>query len=264
MAIMGQTLTSQALEASSCRWRRRSLLALANSMSTAADAETWSASLRNALADAFPSVDRVSTNINRGANLRPGQRRDDTVAAVRVLDTISGTSDLLVFHEQNRDATHFADRFRRAGMPVDEYWPPHCENYSGDRGLYLGSIILWNKRSSPKLDTFTLGRLREIRPFLQYLFTSALARFSAEHLVYAAAIRSISNISAMCGLTQREREVILCRFHGKSVGETAAILHISESTVRRHLRSINVRLEAKQGLRPRIIGVPLPSNDAAK
>lgn len=240
---------------------RDSLLQLANSMAITSDLETWCAHMRDVLVELLPSVDRISININRGANLIQGELTKETVSYTHVVDRSAHSTTLVLTGGNIRNAAHFTERFRKAGHPVEDYRTPFCLSYSTDFGLYIGSIILWNRITSDPIDKSIVDTLESLRPFFTFVFVSAFARFASVNTLFHFAFSSIDQLTKSCGLTRRECEVLMCRFNGKSVAETAEMLHISEFTVRRHIRSLNARIGAQQGGRDRVIGVPYSSRD---
>ncbi|HVK40154.1 MAG TPA: LuxR C-terminal-related transcriptional regulator [Candidatus Kapabacteria bacterium] len=234
---------------------RQSLIALANGASRSSDLEQWASDLRDSLARICPTVDRISTNVNRTANAVHGVGQVDPVTSVHVVDRSESRTSFHITTAPERDAAHFVDRFRSAGFPVDEYHEPVCFTYFIDGRVYVGSIILWNHAYSRPVDSHTIEHIESLRPFLTYLFVSAIARYTSVNHLFASTLAMISELTVDSKLSRREREVLICRFNGMSVAEVAEFLHISEATVRRHIRSLNGRLTKSTVTRGRVVGI---------
>jgi DNA-binding CsgD family transcriptional regulator len=232
------------------------LVEFANDQQSLSDIVKWSAAFKASLARRLTSVDRISVNVNRGVSLMAGRFEAGIASSVRAYERPTDVATVMITTSEMRDATYFAESFRRSGFPVTDYQSPLCFNFEANTGAYLGSIILWQRQGSPDVAEADVVLLNQIRPFLTYLFFTAIHRYQNAHLIYAAAIRTAHIIFRRANLTRREREVFLCRFQGQSVAETASQLNVSEATVRRHIRSIGTRLKDYKELQRRMIGSP--------
>jgi hypothetical protein len=232
------------------------LLQLANALASTDDSHEWSAKLRDCLLELHPSIDRISFNLNRSGGFALIGLVEEAVSGIHVIDSTTQRTELVIGSGQGRGPDYFVGVSRRAGLPVDEYRRPICLTYSTDLGFYVGSIILWSRWTSPPIDETTVTLLESLRPFLTFAFTSAFARFSSANAAFARTMRSIDRIATCCRLSRREREVMICRFNGKPVAEMARLLHISQSTVRRHIRTLSARLAAIPELHGRVLGMP--------
>jgi DNA-binding CsgD family transcriptional regulator len=243
-------------------YSRESLLAFANSLSTTTDFLHWLGAYRQGLMTIIPAVDRISININRGVNISTDEFSRDAVAGTHIIGEGAIPQGLLIGVGSDRDESYFVALSRRAGFPVDDYQPAVPANFYSDSGLYLGSIVFWNKTSSAPIPPSVIAQIEEMRPFLTFLFTSAFLRFASANRLYTNAVRCINRLSAVYQLSRREREVLICRFNGKSVAESAKLLNISVPTVRRHLRSLAARICAREGSPQRVLGFPFQFIDA--
>lgn len=235
---------------------RARLLVLLNAQTAPTAVAAWCDSLKQSLEQLIPAVDRISVNVNRAATIGASEFHKQHVAALSTFDRNTSEHSLIITSGNVRDARYFVDCFRRSGFPVEDYRLPSCLNYHGVGGVYLGSVLLWQRVASPTIDQSTLQLMEDLRSLMTYLFVGAILRFQVFHFHYSRALRTASRLLEAAGLTRREREIFLYRFQGYSVGATAQCLNLSEATVRRHIRSIRAQLRDHQAISERVLGVP--------
>jgi hypothetical protein len=223
------------------------LVDLANTLLREPDLIEWMAGFRSRLMELFVDVDRVSIHIDRTAALSgvvPTSQTTSTVHIYRPNTSIGET--ITVTSDGPRGAARAILTWERAGLPLDDYHTPVFQEYATATGYYLGSVFLWRAISAPPISTESRILFESIRGFLAFAISAAIARFQTVHLSFMQAATELEETVVRAKLTKRQREVLLCKFNGRTAGETAWILSIAESTVRRHLRSIHRRLADTQ------------------
>lgn len=246
-----------------CGLRRDLILALASRLSASSDAVTWARAFKGTIEGMLPHVDRVSINLNRNTRVESDSEQTETTSGIHAISAATQSKALIVTSRHVRDAEFFVDCCRHAGFPTHEYQSPLCLSYVGHRGAYVGSILLWRRLGIEALTLRDIEPLPALEPFITYLLYAAAQRFRGAHRQFAHAVCTVEELFDDADLTPREREVFLCRFHGKSAETTAEALGISVSTVRRHTRSIGLRLRRREVSTEEALGLPFPRRQTA-
>ena len=225
---------------------RSRLLELVNRLPRSVDAIQWATEFRNVIAPLVPEADRISININLVAVVTSLPRTVERTGTIHV-KVVGVDSPPMVRFDFQRDVgtSRLVRAFSHLGLPVDEYWPPIGFDYETEGG-YVGSILLWRLKSRAPMSPNAAEPFLRLAPFLRYAMSSACVRFQASHQQYLQSRQVLNRLTSL-DLTNRQREILVCRANGYSIRQTAQTLCISEATVRRHLRALNSNIEPAFG-----------------
>jgi DNA-binding CsgD family transcriptional regulator len=222
---------------------RRSLLMVANGLPGDTDLVTWGQMFRIALSHLFADVDRISIHVDRTCALLDVEPHPASVSGIHVHTGATRERELLAMTssgERRSDRVLLA--LSHSGIALDDYHPPLHREYSTEADVYLGSVFLWRRAEFEPICDASRTMFEQLDGFIRFAFCSAINRFQASHISFISAVRALNQASIVANLTMRQREILLCRFNGKTAKETAEMLSISESTVRGHLRTIRKKL----------------------
>jgi|GEM_PF-3477703 len=198
--------------------------------------------IRSALQALFTDVDRVSLYIG----IASGDRTADE-SPYRYL--------VIIDHEINMDNTNIAsqhlndggiapssrilDHFREQNMPIDHYHPPICHDYYNAQKKYMGSAIFWSRKTGPAISRQSKLLIENLEPFIMFLLTAS----RTFHEYISSAVdpfhRLLDRFSTHLKLSPQEHRIAWFRLIGRSYQDIADALHISKSTVHKHITSIH-------------------------
>jgi hypothetical protein len=208
----------------------KSLIHLLHTLATSDDVADWAVRLKMCLERLLPTVDRVSIIINRASPLTRTTDGNGPLAVIRIIDPEHNIRARLLVDESGGNGDSAVSRFTSGGFPVGDYRPPHCINYSTGADGYLGSVILWSRITRPQTSCVDLAAVQHLHGLLRFFFVSVVARFQSLNRSYTEAFHSIIRLCRLGNLSRRQRQVLLCRFNGKTIRETSGLLRVPNTT----------------------------------
>lgn len=212
-----------------------------NALPTTNDLEEWLLTFRDALRRLLGDVDRVGVNINVGCDLvRSRESEEFTLFFMQAFAPENeGNPEVTVGvcppnRQQYERLLDVAYRY----LPRQDYHPVWGIDYTFN-GSYLGSILLWRSRHQSPISNETLQLLESLRPFIEFIFTDAIARFR----YLRPGGRTLQRIAAIirrdAGLTEREWEVLHLHMSGMTYKEIADCLSLSLVAVKKRMVQIH-------------------------
>lgn len=217
------------------------LPSLINRLPVTPDSQQWTRSFGDLLIEVFPDIDYAIANVRVTVDLinpdtnRHGitYRQDFSRSAQRFMATMHrGGKD------EGPEWMRLVAEGKRHGFLAEQYHDPVGFDYFIAKEAYLGSLVLFSKKSNMPTAESTLRLFERLHPFLTGVFFHHVAVHQLQHpadLLY----RDLSTmIASDAGLTQRELEVVQLLFLGHSYEEASELLSVSKSTLLSHVRKI--------------------------
>ncbi len=219
----------------------RRFVSFLNAMPTTCRTDEWLLAFRTALRAFLGDVDRVSVNVNIGCDPGgDGIERDFTAYFMQAF--VPGARDAPDLAIGACPAgTHHYERLIEVSyrhLPKELYHPVHATDYLHN-GAYLGSVLLWRERRNRPIREETLRLLEELRPFIVFVLSDAIARFRVVRPGHRTIERVATLLRKEVGLTQREWEVLRLHMAGLTYKEIAACLNVSVVAVKKRIGGIH-------------------------
>jgi DNA-binding CsgD family transcriptional regulator len=211
-----------------------------NALPTTSDLEPWLIRFRESLRQLLGDVDRVGVNVNVGCDLHRSRERETfTLYFLQAFAPERGQNPEVAVGICPQDRHHY-ERLLEVSyrfLSREEHHPVHGVDYHYN-GSYIGSILLWRARQQPPISEETLKLLEDLRPFIIFAFSDAIARFRYVRPGGRTLQRIASIIRRDIGLTDREWEVLQLQMSGMSYKEIADCLNLSVVAVKKRVAQI--------------------------
>ncbi len=219
------------------------MISFLSSLESTGDIATDIDNMRYALQSILSDVDRVSAYINAVEDSSPVPIKYLTIIDQKV--NFNFTPDFATHLQDSgsKPSEIILDHFRSQNMPLHQYGLPVPFDYYDRNTEYIGTIILWHSISKPPISKATKLLMERLEPFIVYLMMNIQNRCSKGipySLPFTAAIGRIITESS---LSAQEVRAITMRLLGHSYQAIADNMHISRSTVRKHLISVHRKTE---------------------
>jgi transposase len=219
------------------------VLAFLNALPITGDVTQWVLSFREALAAFFGDVDRVSINVNTNCNLSNPESYDASSIVTQHVGSNVAPRGRVAISVKREKETRPADRLLRdaeqAGFPVKEFHPPAAFDYHFAGTAYLGTIVLWRKRTESPISEDTLDAMAALEPFVLFALSDIVARHKAEQPVSAAFSEALSRMNNDAELSAQEQKIVILQLMGHSYKEMAELLSVTVDTVKKHFKQIH-------------------------
>lgn len=218
------------------------LVSFLNALPTSTDSVEWiqqfSALLKRLLVD----VDRISININNQIDI--SGRAD--ICLMRFIQYQSADVDsdscltCVEYDSKISPSLQLLEDWKRQGRPVHLYQEPVSLDYFSAVGNeHLGSLILWRLQEQEPISQNTLNLLEQLRPFIDFALTDAVARHQCCNPHHESFHTTIAALAKEAKLTTQEYRVIALRLLGHSYKDIAEMLFVSVGTIKKHLNRVH-------------------------
>lgn len=197
----------------------------------------WLGEFRTALRGFIGDVDHVMVDVNYLCDLDTPHAYHPQRAVTQYFGADyrnDASLDLLT-----STATHAERILRGGGVRLSEFHPPDIFELNIADDAYLGSIILLRERCNPPISTATLALMSQLRPFLVFVMTDAVARHNFSRPIDRAFHMALDRIADDLGLTDREQEVLAAHLFGYPYQKIADQMHLGIDSVRKHVKAIH-------------------------
>jgi DNA-binding CsgD family transcriptional regulator len=128
---------------------------------------------------------------------------------------------------------------RKQGAPLKDYNDPIAIDLYDDKRIFVGTLFFWNKANKPPLTMTDVSYIRRIERFIIFLLGGLRDRYAHINPSIDPFHTAIDTMANEAQLTLREFQTITLRFMGQSYQAIAKTLHISRSTVHKHILSVH-------------------------
>ncbi len=216
-----------------------------NHLPVTGDIRQWIEEFRNGLATILGEVDRISVNINNGCNLSGAESKIESINIIRHYteqepDGRGAKGEKIVSERlEGSRGEQLVKEMTSQGFPLTQYHKPITTDYYFHQNNYLGTIILWRKKTNAPISKEVSALMLRLEPFIVFLLSDGVARLQRAEPVANEFQKMFRAVSNEAGLTAREREVMILHLLGKPYEEIAEKLFISVDTVRKHVKAIH-------------------------
>ena len=212
------------------------------------DVTSWLIKFRTALNALFDDVDRISVSANKNCNIQDlsVEHRDPLKKTIKVaisaqsgIDEYAGKSPVLVESTKQAYAEELIDRYRKRGMPLDEYHPPKGFEYHYGGKQYIGVVVLWREKKKAPISQKTIKTMEILEPFILFALSDIVARNQKASPSDGLFTDAFSRMKTENNLSKQESRFIGLLLLGHYYIEIADMLNISLDTVGKHMSSVH-------------------------
>lgn len=216
------------------------ILRFVNSLPVTSDPLLWVPSFRDALLSLLGDVDWMSVSVNFTCDLQnpEGYQPQMSLAQhVRVSNSVGEEASLQSM--EGTPAERVIDNLKEKGFPVTDYYPPDGFTCYLSGAAYLGTVILWRRRSNAPISAETLQLMEQMEPFLVFLLSDLIARRQHADPDVMKFNDALQQLADEVGLSRGEQRVVLLQLFGNSLKDIADVLNVSVDGVKHHLKMIH-------------------------
>ena len=206
---------------------------------------TWIDVVREGLRILLGDIDRVSIVVNLGCDLRQPESYRPSLAVTRCTLYKEGSAVDFLPYDANDEAHsgRLIEGLRKTDFPLDEFHPPATYSYYYQGVAYLGVIALWRERRKTPISAKTLQTMNDLQNFLEFLLADVIVRHELERPVDRLFQHALDRFTRQFELTLQEQRILIYMMHGYSQKRIAALLNVSQSTVRFHIQAIYTKAD---------------------
>lgn len=211
-----------------------------NALPRTFDTREWVTAFQACLESVLDGVDRIAVGVDVASDLRhPGRDRVGVlVTRHHRKGSPEGEAPVTARAVMQKPGDAFVQQLADSGLPLREYQKPYPIDYYAD-GEYVGTIVLLRNTAQLPIPQSTLAFLRELEPFIVFLFTDCIARRmhdDAQLRVFPEVLRAVAT---RIGLAPRQLEVFTLQMIGTARDRIAEKLGIAVKTVDNHIQRIH-------------------------
>jgi transposase len=218
-----------------------------NGLPATGNVPEWVSGFRDALSGFLGDVDRISINVNTSCDLtNPGTYSTGSIVTQHVAASARRRVAMNVERERTaRPSERLLANAAANGFPVDDYHEPTPFDYFFGGSAYLGTIILWRKRTEPPISIDTLESFASLEPFIIFALSDVVARTKAAQPVNTAFAEALDRMNDDAELSAQEQRIVILQLTGHSYKEMADMLSVTVDTVKKHFQKIHRKTKTR-------------------